>query len=369
MLFLPGLLIPAGISLAGKLFGGKKKPASTPAAAPAPNNNIYLGNPELQSAIERSGKVGGAAEDDFLARARGFDPRQGLNDYATGATNQFLDRLGEAWGHQQDQELERGAFSTGFKGERKYELTSNLARDFQDQLAMKALDAQQQGLQNTNMLGQYAQNKSDTYLDALSGLTTSKYQQDQLNASSKREQKGNLIGAGINAVGSFLGSPTGGKVLSFAGNALKGIFSDEEAKEGVEGLRSALDKLKQLEGVLFEYNSQAQGMGAPPGQQAGVIAQDVEQVMPGAVGEAGGMKTVDYTAVTGLLTEAVKELEARLAGLESKMGGEEQQEGAIPTPEMAASQMRPPGMEQMMPPGMAMSDKKAKTKIRKMVRK
>jgi hypothetical protein len=76
--------------------------------------------------------------------------------------------------------------------------------------------------------------------------------------------------------------------------------SDERLKEDIKTITSALEKIKQLDGKVFKF------IDGP--KSGGVIAQDVEKVMPEIVGEKDGFKTVDYTAIIGLLVNAVKEL-------------------------------------------------------------
>ena len=56
----------------------------------------------------------------------------------------------------------------------------------------------------------------------------------------------------------------------------------------------------------------------PP--SVGVIAQDVEKVLPELVSERGdtGAKSVNYNGLVGVLIEAVKELSARVSKLENR---------------------------------------------------
>lgn len=87
-------------------------------------------------------------------------------------------------------------------------------------------------------------------------------------------------------------------------------FSDERMKENVEQIQDPITKVNMLDGVTFNYKNQ-------PGRAAGLMAQDVERVLPMAVSEQdNGMKAVNYAQVTGLLTEAVKELSNKVARLE-----------------------------------------------------
>ena len=83
--------------------------------------------------------------------------------------------------------------------------------------------------------------------------------------------------------------------------------SDERLKGNVEKIENALEKLDQLSGVTFSWRSNNKTSG-------GVIAQEVEKILPSLVHEhqdlntSENFKTVDYNGVIGLLIQAVKEL-------------------------------------------------------------
>jgi len=91
-------------------------------------------------------------------------------------------------------------------------------------------------------------------------------------------------------------------------------ISDQRLKHDIEKIDSALDKVEQLNGYTFSYNKDGK-------RSAGVIAQEVEKVLPSAVenkslvfhGEEGvEYKTVQYDQLHGLLIEAIKELKQKL---------------------------------------------------------
>jgi hypothetical protein len=97
-------------------------------------------------------------------------------------------------------------------------------------------------------------------------------------------------------------------------------ISDERLKDNIEVVDGALDKVKELKGVTFTRKQDGQ-------ESAGVIAQDVEKVLPQAVkhkalplqtGDDGLFKTVQYDALHALLIESIKELSARVEELEKK---------------------------------------------------
>ena len=89
-------------------------------------------------------------------------------------------------------------------------------------------------------------------------------------------------------------------------------FSDERLKDNIETLEDSLDKVEQLRGVTYTRDDR---------ENIGVIAQEVEKILPEIVKTADdemGTKSVDYSRITAVLIEAVKELSAKVKELESK---------------------------------------------------
>jgi DNA uptake protein ComE-like DNA-binding protein len=89
-------------------------------------------------------------------------------------------------------------------------------------------------------------------------------------------------------------------------------FSDERTKTNVETITEALYKVKAMRGVSYisKFNME---------ERIGVIAQEVERVVPEVVHtHENGLKSVAYQNLVGLLIEAIKALELRVAELESR---------------------------------------------------
>jgi len=86
--------------------------------------------------------------------------------------------------------------------------------------------------------------------------------------------------------------------------------SDARLKENVETLNNAVDVVNRLRGVSYTRNGKA---------EIGLIAQEVEQVIPEVVGESDGFKTVAYSNVVGLLIEAIKEQQATIKELTTRL--------------------------------------------------
>lgn len=93
--------------------------------------------------------------------------------------------------------------------------------------------------------------------------------------------------------------------------------SDERKKENIETIEDASTILNELRGVRFNWKE----TGKP---SVGVIAQEVEKVLPEAVeSDADGMKSVSYDMLIGVLIETVKEQQKRIDALEAKLNGAE----------------------------------------------
>jgi len=86
--------------------------------------------------------------------------------------------------------------------------------------------------------------------------------------------------------------------------------SDENLKTDILTISNPLEKVMSLRGVNFKWKSN--NMAA-----IGLIAQEVEKVIPEAVGGTGDYKTVSYGNIVGLLIEAIKLQEIRITELET----------------------------------------------------
>lgn len=87
--------------------------------------------------------------------------------------------------------------------------------------------------------------------------------------------------------------------------------SDKNLKDNIRPIENALDKISGINGVLFEWKSTGE-------TSAGVVAQEVEKVLPEVVKEMEG-KTVNYNGLIGLLVEVVKEQQNTILDLKSRV--------------------------------------------------
>lgn len=92
-------------------------------------------------------------------------------------------------------------------------------------------------------------------------------------------------------------------------------YSDIRVKENVEQLDGALAAVLQLRGVTYtKIGSQEEG------RQLGLIAQEVERVVPEVVKtHQDGIKSLAYANLVALLIEAVKEQQQQIAALTTQL--------------------------------------------------
>jgi hypothetical protein len=116
---------------------------------------------------------------------------------------------------------------------------------------------------------------------------------------------------------------SGGYGLFVNGNILANgitINSDERFKQNITIIESPLEKILQINGVQYEMRvdefSQKHFM---PGRQMGLLAQNVEKVVPEVVNEIDGYKGVDYSKLIPLLIEGMKEQQKQIEELKKKV--------------------------------------------------
>ena len=91
--------------------------------------------------------------------------------------------------------------------------------------------------------------------------------------------------------------------------------SDARLKENVNTIENALDKVLALRGVEFNLIDQ------PDVQKIGLIAQEVESVLPQVVNEDNSedkIKSVSYSNIVALLIEAIKEQQKEIEQLKNR---------------------------------------------------
>ncbi len=121
--------------------------------------------------------------------------------------------------------------------------------------------------------------------------------------------------------------------------------SDIRFKKDIHTLKSSLEKVLKLRGVTYEWDKdKVHGAGYKDGKQIGLIAQEVEKVLPELVHtDSDGYKSLSYDKLGPVLIEAMKEQQkeieekdARIAKLEEAV---EEQKKALALQQAALSSM------------------------------
>jgi hypothetical protein len=137
---------------------------------------------------------------------------------------------------------------------------------------------------------------------------------DQINLNKKVYVNGVALGVNIAP------SATAGRIDA-SNDIVAYSSSDERLKDNITPIENALDKVKSLTGVEFDWKPEHKGAHGHEGHDTGIIAQQVLGVMPSAVRTNDtGYLAVRYEKLIGLLIEANKELAARVEELEKKLG-------------------------------------------------
>jgi hypothetical protein len=128
-----------------------------------------------------------------------------------------------------------------------------------------------------------------------------------------------------------IGTNAPSEALHVIGNIVytgtSGAVSDEEFKRDIEPIDDALDIVTQLSGVRYHWRTdEYPEYKFDSAQQIGVVAQQVKPLVPEVVMEqSDGHYAVDYSKLTPLLIEAVKELRAENQQLRQRLDRLEKQ--------------------------------------------
>ena len=101
-------------------------------------------------------------------------------------------------------------------------------------------------------------------------------------------------------------------------------YSDIRWKKNVKRIENPLEKLMTLDGITYNYIDKE-------GEYTGVVAQQVEKVLPGVVVDAEDMKTgkerksVRYGNMVGLLIEATKEQQGQIEAQQETINKQQEQ--------------------------------------------
>jgi hypothetical protein len=121
------------------------------------------------------------------------------------------------------------------------------------------------------------------------------------------------------AVGNISPNATDGRIDA-SNDIVAYSSSDKRWKTNIKIIESPLEKLQKLSGVEFDWIEDSKLHGNS-GNDVGVIAQEVELVLPQAVQTRDtGMKAVRYEKLIPLLIETIKEQQKQIDELKNKIG-------------------------------------------------
>ena len=115
-----------------------------------------------------------------------------------------------------------------------------------------------------------------------------------------------------NSAVAFASVSATGDIVAYSG-------SDRRLKNNIVNISDALNKVKQLNGVTWEWNEDANEV-TKTAPSTGLIAQEVQAVLPEVVKEReDGYLGIDYSKMVGLLVEAIKEQQTQIAELKAEV--------------------------------------------------
>ena len=106
----------------------------------------------------------------------------------------------------------------------------------------------------------------------------------------------------------------------FTDNITAYYSSDISLKDNIRPIESAIFKVKQIRGVTFDWNEKSTELQQEKGHDVGLIAQEVEKVLPEIVQiRKDGIKAIQYEKVVPLLVEAIKEQQVTIENLTKRI--------------------------------------------------
>ena len=106
--------------------------------------------------------------------------------------------------------------------------------------------------------------------------------------------------------------------IGATGDVVAYISSDRRLKDEITPIQNSLQKINSIGGYSFVWN---QNQHTYIGKDYGVIAQEIEQILPELVEtREDGYKAVKYDRIVSLLIEGIKELSKEVSELKNKIG-------------------------------------------------
>jgi hypothetical protein len=116
----------------------------------------------------------------------------------------------------------------------------------------------------------------------------------------------NIVNSSLTTVGTLINLNVAGIITSTDYNST----SDVNLKTNIQPIFDPIEKIMQINGVTFDWKEDSR-------PSAGIIAQEVEKVLPELVSDTNP-KTVNYNGLIGLLIEGMKAQQREIEELKSK---------------------------------------------------
>jgi hypothetical protein len=136
-----------------------------------------------------------------------------------------------------------------------------------------------------------------------------------------------IVIVATNAAGAMMGinTPSPTQALHVVGNICAtgtiGACSDERFKKNITTIGDALGLIERLRGVNFNWRTEEfPEQKFSDEEQVGFIAQELKEILPKLVSQGNdGYYSVDYSRLTPVLVEAVKEQQKEITSLKTEM--------------------------------------------------
>jgi hypothetical protein len=134
---------------------------------------------------------------------------------------------------------------------------------------------------------------------------------DDPTASTSKTTGALIVDGGAGIFGAL---NVGGDIVAYAS-------SDRRLKDEIIPISNPLEKINQIGGYSFVWNTQKQDIYK--GKDYGVLAQEIEEILPELVDtRENGYKAVKYDKLVSLLIEGIKELSSEVKELKEKLNRE-----------------------------------------------
>jgi hypothetical protein len=144
--------------------------------------------------------------------------------------------------------------------------------------------------------------------------------------SAKDGSEVNIRGGGNNSSNQIV-VPDGTTITATTSNFrvtgnVTAYASDKRLKTNIKTIKNPIEKIKKIRGVEFDWLENIENFNPKHKHETGVIAQEIEAVIPDAVSPAPfneEYKTVDKEKIVALLIEAIKDQQKQIDELKQRL--------------------------------------------------